>query len=76
MKEWICEEVQALTMDGKVISTFMHQIQELVRCKDCKFHIKPMEEDNVGDCLIKQGYFQVTDNWFCADAKRRDDDGQ
>ena len=67
MKEWICEEVPALAMDGKVVSTMLHQEQELVRCKDCKYN-------DDGECIIKAGWFPVKPDWFCADGERRTDD--
>lgn len=73
MGEWICEEVPGVSIDGKVLSTFLHKTKELVRCKDCKYYIEPTEEE-AGGCLIKVGYFPVSENWFCADGEREEDD--
>ena len=39
---------------------------QVIRCKDCKYYIEPTEEE-AGGCLIKAGYFPVSENWFCAD---------
>lgn len=41
---------------------------ELIRCKDCKF----MYEDDVFQCAIKNGYFPVHEEWYCADGERRE----
>ena len=46
MKEWICEEVPAMKFNGEVVSTMLHQVQELVRCKDCKHKPKPFYYKN------------------------------
>lgn len=46
--------------------------EEIVRCKDCKYYIEPTEEE-AGGCLIKAGYFPVSENWYCADGERKDD---
>lgn len=68
MKEWICEEVPALTMDGKVISTMLHHEQELVRCKDCV---------NKGTSRCPCYYsgdpyidWEPNDDWYCADGEK------
>lgn len=64
MKEWICEEVPAVTIDGEIISTMLHQTNELIRCKDCKYN-------DDGECVIKAGWFPVQPEWFCADGERK-----
>jgi hypothetical protein len=43
---------------------------ELVRCKDCKYWSKEHDQN----CMIKQGWFPVKPDWFCADGERRDED--
>ena len=65
MKEWICEEVPALTMDGKVVSTMLHHEQELVRCKACKWRFT-----NACFCKAKD---DVQDEWFCSEGERKSD---
>lgn len=41
---------------------------ELVRCKDCKWLL---EHDNgEWECEIKQGWFPVKPDWFCADGEK------
>ena len=47
-------------------------LKEVVRCKDCK-HRDP--EDHKCDCGHDiQWQLPRSDNWFCADGERRDDD--
>lgn len=75
MKEWICEEVPAVTIDGEPISTILHQIQELVRCKDCE-HGDILCADYVS-CLISDEnesgcHVSHNENWFCADGVAKD----
>ena len=52
---------------------------EIVRCKDCKHrtmricnNIELWECNHIRYELVKCG---VTDDWYCADGERRDDDG-
>ena len=40
-------------------------MQELVRCKDCK-------HNSEGECMIKAGWFPVKPDWFCADGEQED----
>ena len=69
MKEWICEEVTAVTIDGERISTMLHQTQELVRCKNCKY----LGYTN-SHWFCKWLNRCVDDEWFCANGNRRTDD--
>ena len=48
---------------------FIKEQPQIVRCKDCKYYIEPTEEE-AGGCLIKAGYFPVSENWFCADGEK------
>ena len=73
MKEWICEEVPAMTLDGKVVSTMLHQEQELVRCKDCKAW-KQYDDLNLGGCELFPEYNKMGD-WFCNFGERKEGDG-
>ena len=75
MKEWICEEVQALTIDGKVVSTMLHQEQELVRCKDCK-HSHPWYADKSICELWADTGVDVFNDGFCSYGERKDDEEQ
>ena len=73
MKEWICEEVPASTIDGKVVSTMLYQEQELVRCKDCK-HGKIHGIDV--ECVAHEEVSYDPEpwhplDWFCADGESR-----
>jgi len=73
MKEWICEDVPALTIDNKCLATFMHKTQELVRCKDCKHY----DETQRGKKREQNRYyvcddFNPDDDWFCADGERKE----
>ena len=42
---------------------------ELVRCKDCR-HCTFYDGEQLADCMIKQGWFPVKPDWFCADGER------
>ena len=66
MKEWICEEVPALTIDGKVVSTMLHQEQELVRCKDCFWNSGTEEKP-----YCQHHDTQRNPNWFCASGEKQ-----
>ena len=39
----------------------------LVRCGDCKHF-------DDGECRIKQGWFPVKHDWFCADGEKRNEE--
>ena len=88
MAEWICEEVPAVTIDGKTISTMLHQEQELVRCKDCKHRPElKLYSDRHGNytavefpdgskcpCQCEDFFYSwyPKDDWFCADGERKE----
>ena len=44
---------------------------ELIRCKDCR-HCTFSDGEQLADCMIKQGWFPVKPDWFCADGVKRD----
>ena len=64
MKEWICEEVPAVKLNGEVVSTMLHKTQELVRCNDCK-HIGYTNSHWFCKMLSRC----VDEDWFCADGE-------
>lgn len=67
--EWITEEVPGVTIDGKVISTFLLKKHELVRCKDCKY----VECEGVEGFLVCDlSGFSHLPEFFCADGERKD----
>lgn len=48
---------------------------QIVRCKDCKHYMPPgADGSEKGDCFIKMGYFPVSQNWFCADGEKKQND--
>jgi hypothetical protein len=58
---------------------YLKEDQGIVRCKDCKYrtkrtcnNIELWECNHIRYELAKCG---VTDDWFCADGERRDNDG-
>ena len=63
MKEWICKEEPLIRADGASVGCGFRQIQELVRCNDCKYN-------DDGECIIKAGWFPVKPDWFCADGQK------
>ena len=50
--------------------TIQYEMDELVMCKDCKNKEKDGISEGFHYCNING--LQVTDEWFCADGKRRD----
>ena len=44
---------------------------QIVRCKDCKHYIEKTD-DEPSSCLIKAGYFPVSDDWYCADGEAKE----
>ena len=48
--------------------------QELIRCKDCKYYSPMDRETKTGICNLTM-HQNFGDNWFCAGAERRTDDG-
>ena len=61
--EWVCEEMPAVSINGKVISKMLHKMQELVRCKDCKWR-------GTNACFCK-ARDDVQDDWFCSEGERK-----
>ena len=44
--------------------------KQIVRCKECR-HCTFSDGEQLADCMIKQGWFPVKPDWFCADGERR-----
>lgn len=63
MKEIICEEVPAMTLDGVIHVTLLKHGKELVRCKDCKWR-------NTSACFCK-ATSDVQDEWFCSEGEAK-----
>lgn len=38
---------------------------ELIRCRNCRYY-------DGNECLIKEGWFPVQPDWYCADGKRKE----
>lgn len=68
MKEYIVQAIAQETID----SFDAHNAPELIRCKDCKNKEKDGISEGFHYCNING--LQVTDDWYCADGERRDDD--
>lgn len=67
MKEWLCEEVPAVTVDGKVISTMLHQLREIVRCRDCKYYLPLVHSCQHLPATV------ANPEGFCSDGERREE---
>jgi hypothetical protein len=67
MKEWICDEASALTLNGKTIATMLHKLQELVRCKNCRYS-RSYSNGALYGCEKIDGMKEP--DWFCADGER------
>lgn len=70
MKEWICKEEPLIRADGASVGCGFRQIQELVRCKDCKYLIDHYGFMDDGYC--KKTKLKPKKDWFCADGERRE----
>lgn len=58
----------------KMIQEIEHLGPEIIRCKDCKFHIPMSRKANSGICsLITHSNFDFGDDWYCAGAERREE---
>lgn len=82
MNEYIVEEVPAMTVDGRVVSTMLHKKQELVRCKDCEygFHLVSTVNGEITiyhvlctKPYIEKGNATHEPDWYCADGERKTD---
>lgn len=73
------------TKDGKEVK-FVKEGHEIIRCKDCKYrkvnehygekgymNLKAICELDTGD-IFQLGRYAEEDDWFCADAERREGD--
>lgn len=55
-------------------------VQELVRCRDCKWYeIYQLKKDGTDDRRYKPTYctflrLHLPEDWYCADGKRREDE--
>ena len=47
--------------------------KQVVYCKDCKHHYKEGEQVVVNRCELNHNSVQ-SDEWFCADGERREDE--
>lgn len=74
MKEYIVQAIEQETID----SFDAHNAPELIRCKDCEWR------GNKKKCILafvadKQEFplffYDQRGEWFCADGKRKDGDG-
>ena len=48
-------------------------VQELVRCKDCRYRYVDGENVRYNVCELNHNKVQ-SDDWFCADGERRNDE--
>ena len=64
MKEYVIKDTgSVMVVGGKIM-------QEIVRCKDCR-HCTFSDDEQLADCMIKQGWFPVKPDWFCADGEAK-----
>ena len=56
---------------NRFVNGFSRDAMPVVRCKDCR-HCSFSDGDQLADCMIKQGWFPVKPDWFCADGKRKE----
>ena len=58
--------IEQMPKPTKLLDVFCDEYAKVVRCKDCK-HYMTIHCTCDGCC--------ISDDWFCADGERRDDDG-
>lgn len=58
--------VEQAQKTDKLLDVFGKNYAKIVRCKDCMYWSK----DHDHNCMIKQGWFPVKPDWFCADGER------
>lgn len=51
------------------------KFEKVTRCKDCR-HCTFSDGEELADCMIKQGWFPVKPDWFCADGEMKEGDGE
>ena len=52
------------------ILAVLKEHEAVVRCKDCR-HCTFSDGEQLADCMIKQGWFPVKPDWFCADGENK-----
>ena len=65
MKEIICKEEIG---GGLFMHTIYEPIQELIRCKDCKFQVNRGRQYPECD----KHFLWAKDDWFCADGEKKE----
>ena len=58
---------------GPEVVVHAERVQELVRCKECKYHLPETERTNP---YCNRFHCMKPDDWFCADGERKVQDGQ
>lgn len=60
---------------GLEVVEHAEKVQELVRCKDCKYYV-----EEVGACtrsdIIRSDMRIIMPNWFCADGVKKEQDNE
>lgn len=64
--------VEQAQKSDKLLDVFGKNYAKIVRCKDCMYWSK----DHDHQCMIKQGWFPVKPDWFCADGYHDGDSGE
>lgn len=68
--------------DKEQVCVHAEKVQELVRCKDCKWYeIYQLKKDGTDDRRYKPSYcvnlaFHAQPDWYCADGERRRENGK
>ena len=61
---------ELIVMRSKGGDGTIYRQRPLVRCKDCR-HCTFLDGEQLADCMIKQGWFPVKPDWFCADGEKK-----
>ena len=71
-----CKEFYASLFSDAIHETAKQFRRTIIRCKDCKHQDPDRFDDGEGNYVCRKGHGWKPDNWFCADAERKDGDGE
>lgn len=77
-KAWFVLEhgsAKGLQVYLEAIDTIKENCVEIVRCRDCKHFHSEVKDEFTTFFGCDEKHHPWGENWFCADGKRRDDDG-
>lgn len=71
---YCCPEQFKINEEDKTRPEYCPIKREIVMCKDCKYWEQYSDVPKIGNCPVLDR--SERDNWFCANGKRKDGDGE